>query len=168
MTATLEHQGKSLGIDCAQETVSLFDRKGHRLGVVGWGSLIDHILSTDQDTHFAHCRSHPRASLAIKVHCITENGKHFDTLTSGIGGGGMFIESSAPLPPGTNLKVEFSLPDKPNEKLEAEATVAWTRTRPERYLLFPGMGIQFTGINQDARERLIDLVTSLNRNRASA
>lgn len=85
VTATLEHQGKSLDIDCAQETVSLFDRKGHRLGVVGWGSLIDHILSTDQDTHFAHCRSHPRASLAIKVHCITENGKHFDTLTSGIG-----------------------------------------------------------------------------------
>ena len=168
VTATREHQGKALGIDCDQETVSLFDERGQRLGVLGWGALIEHMLSIDEDTRFAHSRAHPRAPLAIKVHCVTPDGRHFDSLTGGIGGGGMFIESSAPLPPGTELKVEFALPDRPGEKFETRAKVAWTRSKPERYLLFPGMGVQFTEIDQDAQKRLIDLVTALNRTRAIA
>lgn len=168
VTATREHQGKVLGIDCDQETLSLFDDKGQRLGIIDWAALIAHILSIDEDARFAHSRAHPRTPLAIKVHCVTSDGKHFDSLTGGIGGGGMFIESSAPLPPGTELKVEFALPDRPGEKFETRAMVAWTRSKPERYLLFPGMGVQFTDIDQDAQKRLIDLVTSLNRTRAIA
>jgi hypothetical protein len=35
-------------------------------------------------------------------------------------------------------------------------------------LLFPGMGVQFTEINEDARHRLIDLTNALNRNRTVA
>jgi type IV pilus assembly protein PilZ len=168
VTATREHQGKILGIDCEQETLSLFDEKGQRLGILGWGTLIEHILSIDEDERFAHSRAHPRAPLAIKVHCTTPEGTHFDSLTGGIGGGGLFIESSTPLPPGTELKVEFALPDRPGEKFGTRAKVAWTRSKPERYLLFPGMGIQFIDIDQKAQKRLIDLVNSLNRTRASA
>jgi len=168
ITATREHQGKVLGIDCDQETLSLFDEKGQRLGILDWASLIEHILSIDEDARFAHSRAYPRTPLAIKVHCVAPDGKHFDSLTGGIGGGGMFIESSTPLSPGTELKVEFALPDRPGKKFETRARVAWTRSKPERYLLFPGMGVQFTDIDQDAQKRLIDLVTSLNRTRAIA
>ncbi len=168
VTATREHLGKTLGIDCDQETLSLFDEKGQRLGIVDWGTVIEHILSVDEDARFAHSRVHPRAPLAIKVHCITSEGKHFDSLTGGIGGGGLFIESSTPLPPGTELKVEFALPDRPGKKFETRAKVAWTRSKPERYMLFPGMGIQFIDIDQDAQKRLLDLVNSLNRTRALA
>jgi type IV pilus assembly protein PilZ len=168
ITATPEHQGKILGIDCDQETLSLFDDKGRRLGILSWGTLIEHILSIDEDARFAHSRLHPRAPLAIKVHCVTPEGKHFDSLTGGIGGGGLFIESSTPLPLGTELQVEFALPDRPGEKFETRAKVAWTRLKPERYLLFPGMGIQFTDIDQNAQKRLIDLVESLNRTRGTA
>lgn len=168
VTATREHQGKTLGIDCDQETLSLFDDQGQRLGILGWGTIIEHMLSVDEDARFAHSRAHPRAPLAIKVRCTTADGKHFDSLTGGIGAGGLFIESSAPLAPGTELKVEFALPDRPAEKFETRAKVAWTRSKPERYLLFPGMGIQFTDIDQEAQTRLTDLVTSLNRTRATA
>ncbi len=168
VTATCEHQGKILGIDCEQETLSLFDEKGQRLGILSWGSLIGHILSIDEDERFAHIRAHPRAPLAIKVHCTTPDGKHFDSLTGGIGGGGLFIESSTPLPPGTELKVDFALPDRPGEKFGTRGKVAWIRSKPERYLLFPGMGIQFIDIDQNAQKRLIDLVNSLNRTRAIA
>ena len=168
VTATCEHQGKTLGIDCEQETVSLFDDKGQCLSILGWGSLIEHMLSVEEDTRFAHSRAHQRAPLAIKVRCSTADGKHFDSLTGGIGGGGLFIESSTPLAPGTELKVEFALPDRPNQKFETHAKVAWTRSKPERYLLFPGMGIQFTDIDPQAQTRLIDLVDSLNRTRATA
>lgn len=163
VTATREHQDKTLGIDCEQETVSLFDHKGQQLSILSWGSLIEHMLSVDEDARFAHSRSHPRAPLAIKVHCTTEDGKRFDSLTGGIGGGGLFIESSTPLAPGTELSVEFALPDRPNQKFATRAKVAWTRSKPERYLLFPGMGIQFTDIDSEAQTRLIDLVDSLNR-----
>jgi uncharacterized protein (TIGR02266 family) len=166
VTATREHQGKTLGIDCEQETVALYDHKGQQLSVVSWGTLIEHMLSVDEETRFSHSRSHPRAPLAIKVHCTTGDGKHFDSLTGGVGGGGLFIESSTPLAPGTELTVEFALPDRPNQKFSTRAKVAWTRSKPERYLLFPGMGIQFTDIDPEAQTRLIDLVDSLNRCRA--
>ncbi|MCC2640611.1 MAG: hypothetical protein K0S45_1024 [Nitrospira sp.] len=168
ITATREHQGKVLSIDCDQETLSLLDEKGQRLGILDWGELIEHILSIDEDSRFEHCREYPRTPLAIKVHCITSDGNTFDSLTGGIGGGGMFIESSTPLSPGTELRVEFALPDRPGEKFETRAKVAWTRSKPERYLLFPGMGVQFIHIDQTAQKRLIDLVTSLNRTRAIA
>ncbi len=167
VTATREYQGKVLDLDCEQEALSVFDEKGQRLSTLGWGTLIEHMLSIDEDTHFAHNRAHPRAPLAVKVHCSTPDGKNFDSLTSGIGGGGLFIESSAPLAPGTELKVEFALPDRPNQKFETRAKVAWTRKKPERYLLFPGMGVQFTEIAPETQARLIELVESLNRTRAT-
>lgn len=96
VTATREHHGKTLGIDCEQETVSLFDHKGQQLSILSWGTLIEHMLSVDEDARFAHSRSHPRAPLAIKVHCTTEDGKHFDSLTGGIGGGDCSSKAARP------------------------------------------------------------------------
>ena len=78
---------------------------------------------------------------------------------------GLFIESSAPLAPGTELSVEFSLPDHPRGKYTAKGKVAWTRAKPERHLLFPGMGVQFTDINEKARKDLLEFVEALNRAR---
>jgi hypothetical protein len=60
------------------------------------------------------------------------------------------------------------LPDRPADKYKTKAKVAWTRAKPERYLLFPGMGVQFTEIEDEAQQRLIDLVDALNRSRAVA
>ncbi|MBX3237595.1 MAG: PilZ domain-containing protein [Nitrospiraceae bacterium] len=168
VTATREHQGKTIEIDCDQETLTLFNERGQRMGTLGWGTLIERILSVDEDARFAHSRAHPRAPLAIKVHCVTHDGKKFDSLTGGIGGGGLFIESSTPLAQGTELSLEFALPDRPGEKFTARAKVAWTRSKPERYLLFPGMGVQFTDIDQQAQQRLVELVNALNRSRAVA
>ena len=168
ITMTQEHQGKVLDLNPDQETLTLFNDKGQPLGTLSWGNLIEHILTIDEGTRFAHSRAHPRAPLAIKVHCTTSEGRRFDSLTGGIGGGGLFIESSAPLAPGTEMTVEFSLPDRPAEKYKAKAKVAWARPKPERYILFPGMGVQFTDIGRDAQKRLVELVDALNRSRAVA
>jgi uncharacterized protein (TIGR02266 family) len=168
VTTVQEHIGKILEMDCDGETLTLIGDKGQRLGTLGWGMLIERILALDDDTRFAHSRAHPRAPLAIKIRCTTPEGNHFDSLTGGIGGGGLFIESSSPLAPGTELAVEFALPDRPTDKYKAKARVAWTRAKTERYLLFPGMGVQFTEINEEARHRLIDLTNALNRNRETA
>ena len=165
VTMTEGHQGKSLEMDADQEGITLHSATGELLGTVSWGTVIEQILASDDDVRFAHARAHPRAPLAIKVRYTTPEGKQFDSLTGGIGPGGLFIESSAPLPPGTELSVEFTLPDRPYEQHKAKAKVAWARNRPERYLLFPGMGVQFTDIDEKSRAQLRHFVEALNRSR---
>ncbi|TLY24146.1 MAG: hypothetical protein E6K66_05915 [Nitrospirae bacterium] len=159
------HGGKVLEVNADQEVVTLYSDKGEMLGTLSWGSVIEQILAGDDDVRFAHARSHPRAPLAVKVRYTTPEGRQFDSLTGGIGAGGLFIESSAPLAPGTELSVEFALPDRPWEKYKAKAKVAWTRNKPERHLLFPGMGVQFTNIEEKVRKELVELVEALNRSR---
>ncbi len=159
------HEGKFLELNTEQEVVTLHGVTGEALGALSWGAVIEQILAGDDDVRFAHARCHPRAPLAVKVRYTTPEGKQFDSLTGGIGAGGLFIESSAPLAPGTELSVEFALPDRPWEKHKAKAKVAWTRNKPERHLLFPGMGVQFTNIDEKARKELVELVDALNRSR---
>lgn len=165
VVSTAGHRGKSLIIDTQRETIHVHDLSGQLLGNVSWGSLIERVLATNEEARFAHCRAQPRAPLALKVRYTTPEGKQFDSLTGGIGGGGLFIESGAPLSPGTELTVEFALPDRPTEKIKAKAKVAWARHKPERYLLFPGMGIQFMDLEEKIQEDLVRLVEALNRSR---
>jgi type IV pilus assembly protein PilZ len=162
---TAGHQGKSLVIDSKLETITVHDSSGQMLGAVSWGAVIERVLASSEDVRFAHCRTQPRAPLALKVRYTTPEGKQFDSLTGGIGGGGLFIESGAPLKPGTELTVEFALPGKPWDKLTAKAKVAWVRSKPERYLLFPGMGVQFIELDTEVQNELVGLVEALNRSR---
>lgn len=162
---TASHQGKLLIIDTQHELILVHDAHGSLMGGIPWGSLIDHLLASDEDARFVHCRTHPRAPLALKIRYSTPEGKQFDSLTGGIGGGGLFIESGSPLAEGTEVAIEFVLPDRPWEKLKAKGKVAWTRNRPERHLLFPGMGVQFTDIDEKTQAQLVELVDALNRNR---
>jgi type IV pilus assembly protein PilZ len=161
------HQGKVLEMNADQEGVTLHSATGELLGVLPWGTVIEQILASDDDVRYAHARSHPRAPLAMKIRYTTPEGRQLDSLTGGIGAGGLFIESSAPLAPGTELSVEFSLPDRPWEKYKAKAKVAWTRNKPERHLFFPGMGVQFTNIDEKARNEVVRLVEALNRSRVT-
>ncbi|MEP6935622.1 MAG: PilZ domain-containing protein [Nitrospirota bacterium] len=165
MNTTEGHQGKALEMNSDKEVVTLHSATGELLGILSWGTFIEQILTSDDDVRFAHARAYPRAPLAIKVRYTTPEGEQFDSLTGGIGPGGLFIESSAPLPPGTELSVEFALPDCPFEKHKAKAKVAWARNKPERHLLFPGMGVQFTNIDEQSRNELLHLVEALNRSR---
>jgi uncharacterized protein (TIGR02266 family) len=151
-----------------QEVVTLHSATGELLGALSWGTVIEQILATDDDARFAHARAHPRAPLAMKVHCTTPDGKQFDSVTGGIGAGGLFIESSTPLPPGAELSIEFALPDRPWKKHKAKAQVAWTRSMPYRHLLFPGMGVKFVDIDEKTRIELDELVDALNRSRETA
>lgn len=155
------HQGKMLELDCDQEIMTVLDTKGHLIGSVSWDSLIEWIRSTSQEEDARHIRAHPRAPLAVKVHYSTPEGKEYDGLTGGIGGGGLFIESSMPLPVGSTVNIEFALPDRPLDMIQASGKVCWVRSKPDRFTLYPGMGIQFTDIDAKARDHVMDLVKSL-------
>ena len=167
VTETVGHQGKTFEIDPAREIISLYGANDVLLGALSWGEIIERIINTDEELRFSHARAHARAPLAVKVKYTTPEGKQFDSLTGGIGGGGLFIESSQPLAPGTELALEFALPDRPWEKHKVRAKVAWTRNKPERFLLFPGMGVQFTEIDEKSRHDLVELVAALNRSRTT-
>jgi len=169
VTTTEGHEGKVLEMNADQEVVTLHSATGVLLGTLSWRMVIEQVLarSSDDDARFAQMRSYPRAPLAVKVRYTTPEGKQFESLTGGIGAGGLFIESSAPLAPGTELSVEFALPDRPWDKHKATAKVAWTRSKPERHLLFPGMGVQFTHIDEKVRGELVELVDALNRSRVT-
>ena len=70
-------------------------------------------------------------------------------------------ESRMPLPVGSEVSIEFALPDRPYEQIRAKGKVCWVRSKPDRFTLYPGMGIQFIDIEQKAREHLMELVQSL-------
>src|SRR4029079_14379640 len=100
VTTTPGHQGKSLEIESARETITLHNGNGAVLGAMSWGVVSERSVNPDDDALFAHARAHARAPLAVKVKYTTPEGKQFDSLTGGIGGGGLLIESRQPLGPG--------------------------------------------------------------------
>lgn len=159
------HQGRSLDVDSETETLTVLGPDGKTLGTLPWESVIDHVVASTFDARMKKARKQPRIPLSVKVWYRTPDGKHFESLTEGIGGGGLFIESSTQFPPGTEIEVEFSLPDKPAERLRAKGHVVWVRTKPERYTFFPGMGVQFTDFPESARERVLELVQTVSQSR---
>ena len=57
--------------------------------------------------------------------------------------------------------MELVLPDNPTLPINATGKVTWVRPQLEHYMFFPGMGVQFTDISEEARVRLVELVKSL-------
>ncbi len=160
---TTAHKGKTLEIDPNREMVTVFGPAGDRLGTVSWDSVIEHILGSSQLTPPGDARVQSRLSFLLKVRYSAPTGQRFESRASGIGGGGLFIESAAPLPIGTELAVEFELPDQPSDWLQAKGTVAWACPKADQYTFFPGMGVRFTDIAPDVRQRVMDLVSSVKK-----
>ncbi|MDE3226301.1 MAG: hypothetical protein KGN30_12915, partial [Nitrospirota bacterium] len=110
VTVTETHRGKALEVDCAQETIVLRDPDGNPLGSVTWHAVIEHIYAAAAQRPPEQMRVQPRASLVAQVRYWTTGDQPTDSRATGIGGGGLFIESLTPLPVGTNLDLEFVLP----------------------------------------------------------
>jgi uncharacterized protein (TIGR02266 family) len=158
---TTTHKGKSLEIDSQHEVIWLVGVRGERLGSVSWASLIEHMLGPNETSRTTESRSQPRVSLLVKVRYGIPGGKRTESHAVGIGLGGMFIETNTPMAMGTELEAEFALPDRPSEWLEVKGTVAWVCPKADQYTLSPGMGIRFSDISSDARQRVMDLVSTL-------
>lgn len=160
---TWRHRGKSLELDSESETITLIGGTGEKLGALSWEAVIDLILGYVKEARPKRLRNHPRSRLAVKVSYLSSNNKQFESVTGEIGGGGVFIESSTPLRVGTEIAMELVLPDNPISQVHAKGKVAWVRPRHEQYVFFPGMGVLFTEISEEARTRLLDLMKSLDQ-----
>ncbi len=161
VSASLRHRGKAIELDTTREMVTLLGVKGETVGSLSWDFVIDQILAYSNVTAVQKdVRSEPRISLAFHARYTTPDGLTLESRAGGIGGGGLFIESQAPLSVGTKLAMEFSFPDKPSEWFPARGTVAWVCPRADQYTFNPGMGVRFTEIAADVRDRILELVRS--------
>lgn len=160
VSSSRRHKGKTLNLEAAREVVTLLGVNGETLGSLSWDFVIDQILAYRTPHIPQDSRSEPRVSLSVRVKYNTPEGNPFESRANGIGGGGLFIESLEPLPVGTKLAIQFTLPDNPSDWLQAKGVVAWVCPKADQYTFSPGMGVQFTNIAADTRDRVLDLVQS--------
>ena len=160
------HRGKVLRLDSETETMTLLAQTGEPMGVVSWESVVDFIQGSVKEARSPQAaRNYPRGRLAAKVRYVTQDHKQFDGVTCEFGGGGIFIETYLPPQLGTALELELILPDDPTAPINAQGKVAWIRPKKERYVFFPGMGVQFTEISETGQARLMTMVKTLDHAR---
>lgn len=160
-----QDRGKSLELDTERETITLLGPAGENFGTVTWKAVVDIIQESAMGERARASRRHPRIPLAVKVRYVTPDGQQSESLTEGIGRGGVFIESGTPVPVGSEITIELALPDEPTGRVEAKGKVVWVRRKRERTIYFPGMGVQFTDISAEALEKVVNLLKTLNQAR---
>jgi type IV pilus assembly protein PilZ len=162
-----KHQGKTLRLDATTETLTVIGQADDPLGTVPWDAIIDFVNGFSKPDHTPRpVRNYPRSQLAAKLRYAASGRSDFNGVTCEIGGGGIFIETSSPQSIGTDLSLELVLPDDQTQPITARGKVAWIRSREERHVFYPGMGIQFTEISDGARTRIVNMVKSLDSARS--
>lgn len=167
VSSSLRHKGKVIELDATREMVVLLGINGDVIGSLSWDFVIDQILAYRKGSVPKEVRLEPRISVEFRVRYNSPEGPRFESRAGGIGGGGLFIESQTPLPVGTRLAMEFSFPEKSEEWMPAKGTVAWVCPKADQYTFSPGMGVRFTEIAEDVRDRIHELVKS-NQNVSQA
>lgn len=157
---SLRHRGKALELDAAREMITLLGITGEPIGSLPWDFVIDQILAYRKPPVPKETRIEPRVSLSFQIKYKTPEGHRFDSRAGGIGGGGLFIESTTPLPVGTKIAMEFSLSEQPQEWIPAKGIVAWVCPKADQYTFSPGMGIRFTDMAPEVRDRIVKILAS--------
>ncbi|MCB0307830.1 MAG: TIGR02266 family protein [Bdellovibrionales bacterium] len=106
----------------------------------------------------AEKRKHRRVPVKFKVDWKSEGTFLFEKATN-ISEHGIFIETQEPMPPGTMIDLQFTIPDKP-KKIVVLGKVAWVNpvraTSDSNYN--PGMGIRFENLKEIDRDTILSLI----------
>ncbi len=107
---------------------------------------------------FAEKRRHPRIKLITKVTHMAGDFFHY-YYSRDLSIGGIFLETQEPFPIGTEVKLEFPLPEVA-ERLSVKGAVVRIVERAEDAPgPYPGMGIEFVGLSEEAQAMLADFIT---------
>ena len=106
----------------------------------------------------AERRAEPRVLVDLEVDYRLEENYLFAYITD-ISATGIFVHTTTPEPPGTQLNLRFDDADA-GDRFELEGEVIWVNAyRPGAAdNLHPGMGIRFIGLDGATKARLYDLV----------
>src|SRR6478672_5362058 len=106
----------------------------------------------------AERRRATRVLVDLEVDYASEDNFLFAYITD-ISETGIFVRTTSPEQPGTRLNLRFS-PDNASRPIEVEGEVIWVNPyrpgAPDN--LHPGMGIRFVELDDDLRDRLLELV----------
>jgi uncharacterized protein (TIGR02266 family) len=106
----------------------------------------------------AERRADPRVFVDLEVDYRSEENYLFAYITD-ISATGIFIRTTTPEPPGTQLNLRFD-DDEQGDRFELEGEVIWVNAyrpgAPDN--LHPGMGVRFIGLDGATKTRLLDLV----------
>jgi uncharacterized protein (TIGR02266 family) len=101
-------------------------------------------------------RRAPRVLVDLEVDYASEENYLFAYITD-ISATGIFVRTTTPESPGTQLNLRFASNDPP---LQIEGEVIWVNPyrpgTPDN--LHPGMGIRFLSIDNELRDRLLELI----------
>lgn len=102
-------------------------------------------------------RRAPRVLVDLEVDYALEDNYLFAYITD-ISATGIFVRTTTPEQPGTHLNLRFSPDD--SGPIELEGEVIWINPyRPGTMdNLHPGMGVRFVGLDDDMRDRLLELI----------
>jgi type IV pilus assembly protein PilZ len=99
----------------------------------------------------------PRIFVDLEVDYASEENYLFAYITD-ISETGIFVRTTTPEAPGTLLNLRFKADD--GETISAEGTVIWVNPyrpgTPDN--LHPGMGIRFVSLDDELRDRLLELI----------
>jgi uncharacterized protein (TIGR02266 family) len=100
----------------------------------------------------------PRVLVDLEVDYGLEDNYLFAYITD-ISATGIFVRTTSPEQPGTQLNLKFA-PGDGDPPIEVEGEVIWVNPfRPGAPdSINPGMGIRFVGLDDDLRDRLLELV----------
>ena len=106
----------------------------------------------------AERRRSPRVLVDLEVDFASEDNYLFAYITD-ISALGVFVRTNAPEPPGTRLNLRFK-PAGEDEAFVLEGEVIWVNPyrpgKPDN--LHPGMGIRFLSLDNELRDRLLELI----------
>lgn len=106
----------------------------------------------------AERRQAPRVLVDLEVDYASEDNYLFAYITD-ISETGIFVRTTTPEQPGCRLNLRFR-PDDASPQIEIEGEVIWVNPfrpgAPDN--LHPGMGIRFVDLDDDVRDRLLELV----------
>jgi type IV pilus assembly protein PilZ len=100
-------------------------------------------------------REHRRVMVSMEVDYGCDNTFLFAYITD-LSAMGIFIQTSAPHPPGTSLNLRFQPPGGP--RLDVEGRVIWVNPPRKHDSINPGMGVQFVDLTPAQREQIKALV----------
>ena len=105
-------------------------------------------------------RHSQRIAVTWSVDCETEDTFLYAAITN-ISEMGIFVRTVDPLPVGTSLKLRFAPPSS-RDDFVLDGVVQWINAvRPLSDNPNPGMGIRFTNLTPDDRERIVETIRTI-------
>lgn len=105
-------------------------------------------------------RSTERHDVEWSVDCETEDTFLYASIAN-ISEMGIFVQTTEPLAVGTKLTLRFAPPGA-DDPYVLKGVVQWVNAvKPEEENLNPGMGIRFTDLTPEARERIVETIRTI-------